>query len=65
MTLGWHVGSMDGASFYYKEGGGAGFHCMMRLYPHSRIATVVMTNATRFDVSECLNLLDRTFVRTE
>lgn len=63
MTLGWHVGSINGVRFYYKEGGGAGFHCMMRLYPRSRIATVVMTNATRFDVRKCLNLLDRNFVR--
>jgi len=26
MTLGWHVGERDGAPYYFKEGGGAGFH---------------------------------------
>ena len=33
MTLGWHIGDLDGTRFFYKEGGGGGFHCMMRLYP--------------------------------
>jgi len=31
MTLGWHIGR----HFFYKEGGGGGFHCMMRLYPRA------------------------------
>ena len=42
MTLGWHLG--DG--FFFKEGGGGGFHCMMRVYPVQGIGTVVMCNAT-------------------
>jgi CubicO group peptidase (beta-lactamase class C family) len=46
MTLGWHIGAVDGAPFFYKEGGGGGFHSMMRLYPAAGIGTVVMTNAT-------------------
>src|SRR3954454_24865177 len=33
MTLGWHVGGAGGTPFLFKEGGGGGFHCMMRLYP--------------------------------
>jgi len=56
-SLGWHVGSLNDKRLYYKEGGGGGFHCMMRLYPGSGIGTVVMTNATSFNVR---NLLDRT-----
>jgi D-alanyl-D-alanine carboxypeptidase len=57
MSLGWHIGGLNGGSFYYKEGGGGGFHSMMRVYPASGIGTVVMTNATGFDVG---GLLDRT-----
>jgi D-alanyl-D-alanine carboxypeptidase len=56
-SLGWHVGRLNDKRVYYKEGGGGGFHCMMRLYPSSGIGTVVMTNATGFDVR---NLLDKT-----
>jgi CubicO group peptidase (beta-lactamase class C family) len=63
MTLGWHVGSLDGSRFYYKEGGGGGFHCMMRVYPAQSIASVVMANATAFDVATCLNDVDRLFLR--
>lgn len=58
MTLGWHVGSRTGEKYFYKEGGGGGFHCMMRLYPTPKIATIVMTNATSFNVSTCLDALD-------
>lgn len=63
MTLGWHVGNMDGTNFFYKEGGGAGFRSMMRVYPKCGIATVVMTNATGFDVRKCLNTADRIFLQ--
>jgi D-alanyl-D-alanine carboxypeptidase len=58
MTLGWHVGSLDGVQVLYKEGGGGGFHCMMRLYPSRGIGTVAMTNATGFNVRQLLDKLD-------
>ena len=62
MTLGWHVGTMPTARFFYKEGGGGGFHCMMRVYPGSGIATVVMANATGFDVAGLLDEADARFL---
>lgn len=58
MTLGWHIGAVGRAQFFYKEGGGGGFHSMMRIYPASRIATVVLTNATTFDVRGLLDAID-------
>ena len=58
MTLGWHVGNRDGVQFLYKEGGGGGFHSLMRVYVHHGIASVVMTNATAFDVHGFLNEFD-------
>jgi CubicO group peptidase (beta-lactamase class C family) len=63
MTLGWHIGSSDGVRFFFKEGGGGGFHSMMRLYPDAGIGTVVMANATAFDVRALLNARDPAFVR--
>ena len=63
MTLGWHIGELDGARFFYKEGGGGGFHSLMRLYPAEGIGTVVMTNATGFDVRGLLDTIDGSFVR--
>lgn len=64
MTLGWHVGERDGTRFFYKEGGGGGFHCMMRLYPSDGIGTVVMTNATGFDVRGLLETADASLMRS-
>jgi len=62
MTLGWHIGSFHGRPFFFKEGGGGGFHCEMRIYSAAGVGTVVMTNATGFDVKGCLNVLDREFL---
>jgi CubicO group peptidase (beta-lactamase class C family) len=61
MSMGWHIKNSSGVRFFYKEGGGGGFHCMMRVYPESRMASVVMTNATRFDVRGLLNAIDPRF----
>lgn len=63
MTLGWHVGTHRGSRFFFKEGGGGGFHCEMRLYPDAQVGTVLMTNATGFDVKRCLNAADRQLLR--
>lgn len=62
MTLGWHIGNLRGTRFFFKEGGGAGFHCMMRLYRGEGVATVIMANATGFDVKGCLNRVDQDFL---
>jgi CubicO group peptidase (beta-lactamase class C family) len=62
MTLGWHIGSVNGVGFFYKEGGGGGFHSMMRIYRSSGMATVVMTNATGFDVGTLLDAIDPPFL---
>ena len=62
MTLGWHVGALNGTRVLFKEGGGGGFHCMMRLYPEQGVATVAMTNATGFDVRGCLDRIDPCFM---
>jgi len=64
MTLGWHIGATGGAGFFFKEGGGGGFHSMMRVYPGDGIGTVVMTNATGFDVRRLLDDMDPRFFRS-
>ena len=62
MTLGWHVGELDGVRFFYKEGGGGGFHDEMRLYPSRGAGTIAMANATGFRVRKCLDEIDRVLV---
>jgi len=62
MTLGWHIGTVDGVRCFYKEGGGGGFHSMMRVYPSAGIATAVMTNATGFGVHRLLDEMDPPFL---
>lgn len=64
MTLGWHVGETSGVAYFFKEGGGGGFHCEMRIYPTRGIATVVLANSTEFSSTGFLNRVDRTFLET-
>jgi len=63
MTLGWHIDSLKGETYYYKEGGGAGFHSEMRMYPKSGIASVIMTNKTSFDSRNILSDLDIMYIK--
>ena len=65
MTLGWHIGKLNDIRYYYKEGGGAGFHCEMRIYPNHNLATVIMLNRTSFNTRENLNKLDSHFIDDE
>ena len=62
MTPGWHLGEAHGVAYFFKEGGGGGFHCEMRIYPTRGIATVVMVNSTAFGSTGFLNRVDRTFL---
>ena len=61
MTLGWHVRRVA-PRVLFKEGGGGGFHCLMRLYPDNGIGTVIMTNATGGDVHALLDSADGHFL---
>jgi CubicO group peptidase (beta-lactamase class C family) len=65
MTLGWHIGQLDNDIYYYKEGGGAGFHCEMRIYPKQEIASVLMVNRTSFNTRKILSQLDIGFVENK
>jgi CubicO group peptidase (beta-lactamase class C family) len=62
MTLGWHIGETNGVVYYFKEGGGGGFHCEMRIYPSLDIASIVMTNSTEFNSTQFLNRYDSVFL---
>jgi D-alanyl-D-alanine carboxypeptidase len=62
MTLGWHVSETQGVRYFFKEGGGGGFHAEMRLYPSEGMASVVMVNNTQFDSSKFLNRVDSAFL---
>jgi len=63
MTLGWHVGVLNGETYFYKEGGGAGFHCEMRVYPSEGFASVIMTNKTSFNSRRHLSDIDTHFFK--
>ena len=62
MTLGWHVGEISGVKYYYKEGGGAGYHSEMRVYPDLGLASVIMANRTSFNTRKKLSNLDSNFI---
>ncbi len=63
MTLGWHIGELNKMKYYFKEGGGAGFHSEMRVYPDVNLATVLMVNRTSFNTRKQLSILDSQVMR--
>jgi CubicO group peptidase (beta-lactamase class C family) len=63
MTPGWHIGETeDGRRYFFKEGGGGGFHSEMRIYPDRWIGTVIIVNETSSSAKEYLTDLDRFFI---
>jgi CubicO group peptidase (beta-lactamase class C family) len=65
MTPGWHIGKLNETEYYFKEGGGGGYHAEMRIYPEQRIATVVIVNETSSDCTELQSETDLEFVLTD
>jgi D-alanyl-D-alanine carboxypeptidase len=63
MTLGWHIGRLNGAKYYFKEGGGAGFHSEMRIYPVTGLGSVIIVNKTSINTNKNLSQLDSNFMR--
>lgn len=61
MTLGWHIGHNENIRYFFKEGGGGGFHCEMRIYPDQGIASVIMVNKTIFKPKKVLDSIDKGF----
>lgn len=68
MALGWHLRWRSGRRGMerqlFKEGGGAGYHHLMRVYPQHGLASVLMSNATGLDVHRLLDELDAPFLAT-
>ena len=62
MTLGWHIGALQGVRYFFKEGGGGGFHSEMRIYPARGFASVIMVNGTEFNSNKVLGGLDQIFL---
>lgn len=65
MTLGWHMDKLNSIPYYYKEGGGAGYRCEMRIYPTTGIASVLMSNRTKFDTRSILSTLDISWIENQ
>jgi D-alanyl-D-alanine carboxypeptidase len=63
VTLGWHIGELNGLGYFYKEGGGAGFHSEMRMYPSLGLESVLMTNRTSFNSRKELSRIDSIFLK--
>jgi len=63
MTLGWHIGELQGVRYFFKEGGGGGFHSEMRLYPTRGVASVIIVNSTELNSNKVLSSLDQAFLQ--
>ncbi len=62
MTLGWHIAPTRTTRVLFKEGGGAGFHAELRLYPDIGVGSIILTNSTGFNTRRRMNELDAVFL---
>jgi D-alanyl-D-alanine carboxypeptidase len=62
MTLGWHIGELNGRRYFYKEGGGGGYHCEMRIFPERGIGSVIMVNETSSSCTRTQDSADLQFL---
>jgi D-alanyl-D-alanine carboxypeptidase len=62
MTLGWHIGTLGGQTYFYKEGGGGGYHAEMRVYPAQQVASVIMVNETSSKCTKVQSVADTVFI---
>jgi len=65
-ALGWVCGSLDGARYLGKQGGGLGFHGNVRVYPGLGLATVLLANVTEVSagpIDRRSDRLDRCLIR--
>ena len=62
MSLGWHIANVKNIKYFFKEGGGAGYHSEMRIYPKQKIATIIIVNKTSLNTKKYLNFLDKEFL---
>ncbi len=63
MTLGWHIGELERTRFFYKEGGGGGYHSEMRIYPERGLGSVIMVNETSSSCKRIQSCVDRMLLR--
>jgi CubicO group peptidase (beta-lactamase class C family) len=62
MSLGFHIDSLNGFQYFYKEGGDMGFHAEMRIYPFLNRGSVLLTNSGSFQARKRLTELDQTII---
>lgn len=65
MSLGWHVDTLDGTPYLFKQGGGMGFHAEMRIYPAKGFGSVLLINNGTFNSRKSLSHIDRVVLGTK
>lgn len=59
MSLGFHIDELNGEPYYFKEGGGMGFHAEIRIYPTLKSSSVLLVNSGTFNTRKRLSELDQ------
>jgi hypothetical protein len=60
--LSWFKGQLKDKQYFTHPGGGGGYYCEIRIYPDSRIGSVVMFNRTGITDERFLDKLDKYFL---
>jgi CubicO group peptidase (beta-lactamase class C family) len=58
MTAALHIGALGPHLSLFKEGGGAGFHSELRIYPERNAGSAMIANASEIDVKRLMDDVD-------
>ena len=61
MAQGWFTGKLNGEQYVCHAGGGGGYYCEIRIYPHLRIASALTCNRSGFSDRRLLDKIDPNF----
>ncbi len=62
MCLSWFAGYLKGEKYFAHAGGGGGYYCEIRIYPHKRMGSVIMFNRTGISDERFLDKVDQYFI---
>lgn len=62
MCLSWFKGMLNGTEYYCHAGGGGGFYCELRLYPHISKGSFIVFNRSGFSDMRVLDKTDARFI---
>jgi hypothetical protein len=62
MCMSWFSGELNSVKYFAHAGGGGGYYCEIRIYPHIKMGSVIFFNRTGMSDERYLDKVDRFYI---